>query len=91
MAKLEFKDPEGTFKIATDEEFLADINNAIQVIFNTGQSYSIVGGRTFTFASLGILREMKTEYEDKVLAARGETGVFHGDTGGNYNDEEATS
>lgn len=91
MAKLEYQDSNATFKIATDEEMYADILKAIQTILNTGQSYSIVGGRTFTFASLSQLREMAAEYKEAILAARGDSGVYHGDTGGNYNDEEATS
>ena len=91
MAKLEYKDPEATFKIATDEEMFADIQNAIQTILNTGASYSIVGGRSFSFASLDQLREMLADYEQRIEAARGNSGVYHGDTGGNYNDEEATS
>lgn len=82
MATLKLKNPDGTFYIPTIQQKLADVEKAIETVLVVGQSYTIVGGRTFSFADLETLRELRAEYENEILADNGDTGVFIGDTGG---------
>jgi len=89
MANLEFNNPDSTFKIPTTEERYADVLAAIQTILVTGQSYTIIGGRQFTFAALDSLRSLEAELENKLLAERGDTGIYHADTGGLKEDDES--
>lgn len=60
--------------ILSDEEILAEINNAISSIHTTGQSYTIFGSRVVTKSNINELYGMRSTYEQRILLKKGWTG-----------------
>lgn len=70
MADTESK----TFSSMTNEEQLAEVNNAIYAVLRGGQSYRI-GSRQLSRADLSLLRAMREELQAEI-AAEGESSLF---------------
>lgn len=63
-----------TVTVDDDQKMLSLVRQCIQDVFTLGQSYSIIGSRTWTAADLPELRKMETRYERRILLAAGATG-----------------
>ena len=63
MADTESK----TFSSMTNEEQLAEVNNAIYAVLRGGQSYRI-GSRQLSRADLSLLRAMREELQAEIAA-----------------------
>ena len=83
MATLTTSDDDSTFSMPSNAEMLSSIRNAILDITTTGQSYTIMGGRTFTAGSLDSLRKLETDYEQRIYEEQG----FNGRTYGNFSQD----
>lgn len=70
MADTESK----TFSSMTNEEQLAEVNNAIYAVLRGGQSYRI-GSRQLSRADLSLLRAMREELQAEI-AAKGESSLL---------------
>ena len=70
MADTESK----TFSSMTNEEQLAEVNNAIYAVLRGGQSYKI-GSRSLSRADLSLLRAMREELQAEI-AAEGESSLL---------------
>jgi len=70
MADTETK----TFSSMTNEEQLAEVNNAIYAVLRGGQSYKI-GSRSLSRADLSLLRAMREELQAEI-AAEGESSLL---------------
>ena len=70
MADTESK----TFSSMTNEEQLAEVNNAIYAVLRGGQSYRI-GSRQLNRADLSLLRAMREELQAEI-AAEGESSLL---------------
>ena len=70
MADTESK----TFGSMTNEEQLAEVNNAIYAVLRGGQSYRI-GSRQLSRADLSLLRAMREELQAEI-AAEGESSLL---------------
>ena len=70
MADTESK----TFSSMTNEEQLAEVNNAIYAVLRGGQSYRI-GSRQLSRADLSLLRAMREELQAEI-AAEGESSLL---------------
>ena len=68
--------------IKSDEEMLAEINEAILAVVTTGQSYTIFGSRVVTKSNLGELKTLQSSYEQRILLKKGWTGRNYIDNSG---------
>lgn len=66
--------------LISDEEMLARTRQAIADVLTGAQAYTIFGGRTVTRADLAELKRTEVFYSDRVLRAKGATGINRADT-----------
>jgi hypothetical protein len=59
---------------ADDAIMLAEAQRALRDVLATGQSYTIIGSRSFTQADIADLRKLVQMYERRVLTAAGFSG-----------------
>jgi len=72
----------GSVTLKTNEQMLAEVQDAIHAVLLTGGAYTLFGSRQVTHADLGQLRELYDYYEERVLMDKGATGTNLADLSG---------
>ena len=62
------------YKIKSDEQRLAEIEELIDLVMKTGHAYAADGAIEYTQSDLTQLETLRSKYEDRVLLFRGVSG-----------------
>ena len=71
---ISFHTDETDYKIKSDEQRLAEIEELIDLVMKTGHAYAADGAIEYTQSDLTRLEELRSKYENRVLLFRGVTG-----------------